>query len=137
MKTVFLHRELKKQIYMHQSKGIAVEGKEDHICLLKKYLYELKQSSRQWYKRFNSFIIAQGFNRSNYDVCVYLRKLNDGSFIYLLLCIDDTLIATRNRYKVNKLKTLLDGEFEMKDLGAAKIFLAWRYIEIERLGSCT
>ena len=69
VKTTFLHREL--------------EGKKIHVFLLKKFLYGLKQSLRQWYKRFDSFIITQGFSRSKYDICIYLRKLNDGSFNYL------------------------------------------------------
>ena len=114
---------------MHQPERFVVEGKENHVCLLEKSLYGLKQSPRQWYKRFNSFIIAQGFSRSKYDVCVYLRKLDDESLIYLLLYVDDILIAARDRSEVNKLKTLLGGEFEMKDLEAIKKILG---MEIHR-----
>ena len=58
MKIAFLHGELEEQLYMHQSEGFAVEGKENHVCLLKKSLYGPKQSLRQWYKTFNSFIVA-------------------------------------------------------------------------------
>lgn len=47
VKTTFLHGELEEQIYMHQPKGFEIEGKEDHVCLLKKSLYRLKQSPRQ------------------------------------------------------------------------------------------
>jgi len=49
VKTTFLHGELEEQIYMHQTKGFSVEGKEDHIYRLKKSLYCLKQTLRQWY----------------------------------------------------------------------------------------
>ena len=58
VKTTFLHGKLEDQLYMHQPKGFVVEGKENHVCLLKKSLYELKQFLRQRYKRFNSFIVA-------------------------------------------------------------------------------
>ena len=95
----------------------------------KKSLYGLKQSPRQWYKRFDTFMIGHGYSRSDYDSCVYHRKLSDGFFVYLLLYVDDMLIAPKNLVEVNKLKTLLSGEFEMKDLGAAKKILG---MEIHR-----
>ncbi|KAG8480945.1 hypothetical protein CXB51_025615 [Gossypium anomalum] len=50
VKTAFLYGELEEDIYMQQSEGFTVSEKEDYVCLLKKSLYGLKQSPRQWYK---------------------------------------------------------------------------------------
>jgi len=41
-KTVFLHGDLEEEIYMKQPDGFLVEGKEDHVCRLRKSLYGLK-----------------------------------------------------------------------------------------------
>ena len=112
-----------EQIYMHQPEGFIISGNEDHVCLLKKSLYGLKQSPRQWYKRFDTFMISNGYHRSEYDNCVYHKEVFDGSFIYLLLYVDDMLIAYKNMSEFNMLKTQLQGEFEMKDLGAVKKIL--------------
>jgi len=54
--------------------------------------------------------------RSLYDPCVYFRKLPSGEYIYLLLYVDDMLIASKNRSSIYKLKVQLSFEFEMKDL---------------------
>jgi hypothetical protein len=129
VKTAFLHGELEETIYMHQPDGFIVEGKEDHVCQLRRSLYGLKQSPRQWYKRFDSFMIRHGYTRSSYDSCVYYRQLADGSFVYLLLYVDDMLIAAKSMLEIKRLKSLLGDEFEMKDLGAAKKILG---MEIHR-----
>ena len=85
VKTTFLHGDLEEEIYMIQPCGFRVAGKENHVCKLIKSLYGLKQSPRQWYKRFDQFIQGQKFTRSEHDHCVYFRRLLDGAFIYLLL----------------------------------------------------
>lgn len=46
MKTIFLYGDLKETIYMMKPEGFMVEGDEQMICLLKKSLYELGQSSK-------------------------------------------------------------------------------------------
>jgi hypothetical protein len=49
-----------------------------------------------------------------------MRSLDDGSFIFLLLDVDDMLIIAKSIVKVIKLKVLLSKEFEMKDLCTTK-----------------
>jgi len=57
VKTAFLHGDLEEEIYMTQPEGFKVAEKENMVCKLEKSLYGLKQSSRQWYKRFDKFML--------------------------------------------------------------------------------
>ena len=100
VKTSFLHRELEEDIYMAHPDGFQVPGKEEYVCHLKKSLYGLKQSPRQWYKRFDTYMIQLEYNRSPYDCCVYHNKATNGSFIYLVLCVNDMLIAAEHKSDV-------------------------------------
>ena len=75
VKTLFLHGDLEEKILMTQLEGFEEPEKEHLVCLLKKFLYGLKQSPRQWYKRFDNFILKIHFKRSSYDGCFYYRKL--------------------------------------------------------------
>ncbi|KAG8496862.1 hypothetical protein CXB51_008020 [Gossypium anomalum] len=82
-----------------------------------------QRSPRQWYKRFDSFMTSHDFKRSSLDSCVYFKKNSDGSFVYLLLYVDDMLIAVKDKGEIRKVKAQLSEEFEMKDLGPAKKIL--------------
>lgn len=53
-------------------------------------------------------------SRSQFDDCIYFQKLKDRSFIYLLLYVDDMLIASRDMLSIRKLKTQLSNEFKLK-----------------------
>ena len=68
-------------------------------------------------------MIGQKYTRSSFDHCVYYRELRNGTFIYLLLYVDDMLIASKNKVEVEKLKTQMSIEFEMKDMREAKKIL--------------
>eukprot|EP00253_Pinus_taeda_P019725 PITA_19725 len=48
-KISFLHGDLDEQIYMEQPEGFVQNRNKKFVCRLKKSLYGLKQSPRQWY----------------------------------------------------------------------------------------
>ena len=48
-------------------------------------------------------MIRIGFTRCEYDCCVYIKSLDDRSHIFLLLYVDDMLIAAMSMVEVNKL----------------------------------
>ena len=130
VKTTFLHGDLEELVYMVQPEGFIQPGQEHLVCKLRKSLDGLKQSLRQWYKCFNSYMIKIDYKRCEYDCCVYVNSLDDDdSFIFLLLYVDDMLITAKNMVEVNKLKSLLSKEFDMKELGTAKKILG---MEIHR-----
>ena len=58
------------------------------------------------------------FNRYEYDYCVYFKQSDDPT--YLMLYVDDMPIIARNKTHVQKLKTQLKKEFDMKDLREVK-----------------
>lgn len=90
------------------------------MCLLKKSLYGFKQLPKPWYKRFNSFMTHNGYSIYHFDSCVYYKRQEDDSFVNFLLYANDVLILARHTSEINGLKSLIGGEFDMKDLSGAK-----------------
>ena len=119
VKTTFLHGDLEEDIYIIQPEGFIVQGQENLVCKLRKSLYDLKQASRQWYKKFDIFMHRIGFKRCEVDHCCYV-KFFDNSYIILPLYVDDMLIAGSSIEEINDLKKKFSKQFAMKNLGAAK-----------------
>ena len=130
VKTAFLNGDLEENVYMAQPKGFVVEGKERMGCRLKKSIYRLKQASRQWYLKFDQTIR----NFGNFvDNCVY-AKFKNGKFIFLVLYVDDILLASSDVSLLLETKKFLSSKFDMKDLGEASFVLGSRFTEIEVKG---
>ncbi|GJW81786.1 retrotransposon protein, putative, ty1-copia subclass [Tanacetum coccineum] len=125
VKTTFLHGNLEEVIYMRQPSGYEQGNK---VCLLKKSLYGLKQSPRQWYRRFDEYMLSNGFKRSSYDSCVYYRSYAPCEYIYLFLYVDDMMIACKSKTEIGSTKSLLKKEFDMKELGEAKKILGMEIV---------
>nr|GEX02506.1 retrovirus-related Pol polyprotein from transposon TNT 1-94 [Tanacetum cinerariifolium] len=98
-------------------------NKVTRCVFLKKSLYGLKQSPRQSYRRFDEYMLINGFKRSSYDSCICYMSYVPGEYIYLLLYVDDMLIACKSKAEIGSTKTLLKKEFDMKELGEAKKIL--------------
>jgi hypothetical protein len=74
---------------------------------LRRSLHGLKQSLRQWHKQFNSFMVSHGYSKSSYDSCIYCKQLSNGSFIYLLLYVDDMITAAKSMLEIKRLQSEL------------------------------
>src|SRR5205814_4200572 len=48
VKSAYLYGNLKETVYMKQPKGFIKKGEEKKVCLLKKTIYGLHQSGREW-----------------------------------------------------------------------------------------
>ena len=60
---------------------------------------------------------------SNYDSCVSVKWVREGLGVFLLLYMDDMLIASKDKREIQKLKQQLVSEFKMKELGPPKKIL--------------
>ena len=128
VKTVFLNGDFYENVCMAQPKGFIVEGKERMGCRLKKSIYGLKQASRRWYLKFDETIRKFGFKENEEDNCIY-AKFKNGKYIFLILYVDDILLASSDINLLQETKKFLSSKFDMKDLGESSFVLG---IEIHR-----
>jgi hypothetical protein len=116
--TTLLNGGLYENVYMAQPKGFVIEGKENLGCHLTKFIYGLKQTSRQWYLKFDGTIRKFGFKKNEEDNYIY-AKFKNWKFIFPVLYMDDILLESSDVHLLLKTMGFLSSHFDMKDLDEA------------------
>ena len=117
VKTAFLNGKLDSEIYMSQPEGYTDESKPDHVCQLKKSLYGLKQAARVWNEAMDAHSKKAGYTQCSADCCIYVKRLENGKFVFLSLYVDDLLIVSNDISILKEEKESLKRAFEMEDQG--------------------
>ncbi|RVW67331.1 Retrovirus-related Pol polyprotein from transposon TNT 1-94 [Vitis vinifera] len=128
VKMTFLNGNLEEEVYMKQLEGFSSNGGEHLVCKLKKSIYGLKQASRQWYLKFHDVISSFGFVENIMDQCIY-QKVSGSKICFLVLYVDDILLATNDKGLLHEVKQFLSKNFDMKDMGDATYVIG---IKIQR-----
>jgi hypothetical protein len=97
-------------------------SKANQVCKLVKSLYGLKQASRKWYERLTSLLLQQGYRQSTSDYSVFTLQAGT-DFTALLIYVDDIILAGTSLEEFQRIKSILDSNFKIKDLGILKYFL--------------
>lgn len=78
-------------------------------------------------------VTSLGFKENKVDQCIYLKD-SGSKFIFLMLYVDDILLASSDPGLLHETKLMLIKFFDMKDLGEASFVLG---IEIHKDRSCS
>jgi hypothetical protein len=107
---------------MEQPPGYVDETHINLVCRLKKTLYGLKQAPKAWLDKIGQYLVTSGFQTSNVDFSLYVKKTNHG-IVVIVIYVDDLIIIRDSNVDIFNLKKLLKQNFEMKDLGELRYFL--------------
>jgi hypothetical protein len=114
---------------MKQPLGFQDSTHPSYHYKLDKALYGLKQSPSAWYSHLSNKLQVLGFIPSKADIFLF-TYLKGSITIYLLVYVDDIIIASSSLLVVDALLLDLKSEFAIKDLGDLHFFLG---IEVKRV----
>ena len=77
VKTAFLNRFLKEDVYMAQPKGFIDPHFPDNVLYLKKALYGLKQAPRASYDQLTQYLVSHGFTRGKTNQTLFIKREDD------------------------------------------------------------
>jgi hypothetical protein len=121
IKTAFSNGVVEEEFYMQQPPGSAGQG-DERVCRLRRTLYGLKQASRTWHLALRHFLCSLGFESSDADPCLFKQR-SGSDIVFVLLYVDDMLIAAPTCEAVESVKNKLLSKFEARDMGEAGLFL--------------
>ena len=73
VKSAFLNKELKEEVYVEQPQGFIIQGKEKKVYKLRKAMYGLKQTPKAWYSHIDNYFNKSSFKRSKNEPTLHVK----------------------------------------------------------------
>jgi histone deacetylase 1/2 len=118
--SAFLYGVLKETVYMDFPPGYP--GPPGMVCLLKKSIYGLKQSSRTWFHTLRAALLKNGFVQLLADTCVFVHVARS---LVLSVHVDDIILLAASLVAKEWLVKALLKAFKIKDLGLVSHYLGF------------
>lgn len=94
----------------------------NHVCLLKKSLYRLKQSHRASFDRLSQFLLSLGFTCHKSDLSLFILHILK-YVLLLLINVDNIMLIGNDHLLLNYFVHCLGIEFTIKNLSRLQFFL--------------
>jgi hypothetical protein len=118
VKTAFLNGNLEEEVYL---KPPPEAGNGEKVWRLSKALYGLKQAARAWQKKLAEAMLAEGFEQSENDPCLFIRGEGEDR-TYMLVHVDDVAVAAKPSPGQRAINDL-GKQFDVKDMALMSFFL--------------
>uniref|UniRef100_A0A5S6QJX2 Reverse transcriptase Ty1/copia-type domain-containing protein n=1 Tax=Trichuris muris TaxID=70415 RepID=A0A5S6QJX2_TRIMR len=134
VKTAYLNGKLDEELFLEPPPGFSQPTTGGKVLRLRRSLYGLKQSARVWNQVATDALQKLGFRPNRADPCLFSRSEKNNTMSYVLLYVDDLLIAGSSPELTCDVGKQLNSYFEIKDLGEVRQYLGMQ-VEREEDGS--
>ncbi|GKD04450.1 retrovirus-related pol polyprotein from transposon TNT 1-94 [Tanacetum coccineum] len=122
VKTAFLNRELKEEVYVSQPKGFINLDHPTYVFRLNKALYGLKQAPRAWYNPLLRFLLDNKFSKGVVDPTLFTWKT--GKHILIVqIYVEDIIFALTDPKAYDVFSKEMSSKFQMSMMGKMSFFL--------------
>jgi hypothetical protein len=122
VKSVFLNGDLQEEVYIKQSMGFIVTGKENKVLKLRNALYGLHQASRAWNTKFDDTLLSLGFQRTPSEHAIYVRW-NGNAQLAVKVYVNSLVITSSDCDDIKLFKEEMVAAFKMSDLDLLHYYL--------------
>ena len=128
--TAYLNSDIDVLLYVELPDGYK---QADRAALLRKTIYGLKQSARQWNKNLSAKLLGAGLTRLMSDYSVFIRNAGTTKVVIVIVYVDDFLVFGPNMSEIDNIKWWLATHYKIKDLGPCSQFLGMKVERNEEL----
>ena len=116
VEAAFMNAELKEELYINAPPGTAPLPKGT-VYRLKRSLYGLKQSPKEWNTMLVSFMVKEcGFVQLLSESCLFIKRTGD-NFVLAAIYVDDIIIGYNCDSMFKSFRDKLMNRFKCRDLG--------------------
>ena len=128
IKTAYLNAKLDEELLMNKPEGFEKFDEEGKplVCLLKKSLYGLKQSGRNWHRTLKSYLEELGFEKSAFDECLFVRRIEGVIEGLICLLVDYIVVCGADKNFCSWFESNISEKFEISEIGELKWFLGMK-----------
>jgi len=133
VKNVLLNDFIEEEVYVEQPRCFE-NFYFSILCFfkLRKTLYGLKQTSREWYEHLNTFLIQNEFKCGKLKTILFRKDYHD-NFIIVQIYIDDIIFYLNNELLYKEFSKFIWNELEMSMMRELKFFLGLQIKQVDDL----
>lgn len=103
---------------------------DGRFVYIKKCLYGLKESAREWFKLLKSFLISLGFKQNQADACTFFKVDVQGKLEIVIAVFVDDIMTTGKQEAIDEFREVFKKRFKVSEKGGiCKHFLSIRFTE--------
>ena len=121
--SAYLNGNITEEIYLKQPRGFEIN--KHQVCRLKKSIYGLKQSGREWWIVLSKILESIGFLPAQSDRCLFILR-KDKKVVMIATYVDDLLITGNDENLIESSRKTLNSHFKMKTMGNVSWLLGIR-----------
>ena len=91
--STFLNSYLDEEVYVEQPQGYEFQRQEHKVYRMRNALYGLKQTLIAWYTHIHSYLIENGFHRSESESTLYTKLNEKGNMLIFFTYVDDLIFT--------------------------------------------
>jgi hypothetical protein len=130
VKSAFLNRAIKEEVYVEQPPGFEDDRYPDHVYKLSKVLYGLKQAPRAWYECLRDFLISNAFKVEKADLTLFTKTCN-GDLFLCQIYVDDIIFGSTNQKSSKEFSWIMMQKFKMSMMGELTYFLGFQVKQLK------
>jgi hypothetical protein len=130
VKSAFLNRPIKEEVYVEQPPGFEDDRYPDHVYKLSKALNGLKQAPRAWYECLRDFLISNAFKVGKADPTLFTKTCNGDLFVCQIY-VDDIILGSTNQKSCEEFSMVMMQKFEMSMMGELTYFLGFQVKQLK------
>jgi hypothetical protein len=82
------------------------------VVKVSKAMYGLIQSAKLWYKELSGYLSSKGFKVCKSNECIMVKRIQSGSYLVVILYVDDILVLSGVRDDRNWMKSILEDRYK-------------------------